>query len=121
MSDDLERVAKAIFWSMNSIMHNHEKLWLTSNKKVVYLDVAHAAIAAMREPNDAIDQLLREYAAILQSRAEMWANAAFIVKAVNSHDALVKALERIARGPFTGASTIARDVLRDFAGTGSKT
>jgi len=55
------------------------------------------------------------------SRAEMWANAAFIVKAVNSHDALVKALERIARGPFTGASTIARDVLRDFVGTGSKT
>ena len=36
--------------------------------------------------------------------------------ALAQRDALVKALERIARGPFTGASTIARDALRDVVG-----
>lgn len=49
-----------------------------------------------------------------RSREENLANAAFIVKACNSHDALVKALEDIRElecGPLNQASAIAREAL----------
>jgi hypothetical protein len=40
-----ERVAKAIFWRMNSIMHDHEENWRTCGKREIYRDCADAALA----------------------------------------------------------------------------
>ena len=60
MTDVVERVAKAIFWSMCSIMHDHDKLWHKTDKKEIYLDVARAAIAAMQQPLP-VKTMNREY------------------------------------------------------------
>lgn len=53
------------------------------------------------------------------------ADAAFIVKAVNNHDALVKALERINSASFTegtmhDAIRSAKDTYSAFVGTGKQ-
>lgn len=43
---DMENIAKAIFWCMNSIMHDHNELWAKCDKKNVYFDCARAAHVA---------------------------------------------------------------------------
>ena len=42
----LDAVAKAIFWEMNSIMHDHDDEWGKCDKKNVYRDCARAALTA---------------------------------------------------------------------------
>lgn len=42
----LEAVAKAIFWEMNAVMHDHADAWKQCDKKVVYRDCARAALSA---------------------------------------------------------------------------
>jgi hypothetical protein len=42
----LEAVAKAIFWEMNSVMHDHDKVWKASKQQGVYRDCARAALVA---------------------------------------------------------------------------
>ena len=42
----LEAVAKAIFWEMNSVMHDHSGAWAKTNNKNVYRDCARAALTA---------------------------------------------------------------------------
>jgi hypothetical protein len=42
----LEAVAKAIYWEMNSIMHDHEECWRDCGKQDTYRDCAKAALAA---------------------------------------------------------------------------
>jgi len=46
MDRKLEAVAKAIFWEMNAIMHDHEDNWRKCDKQNVYRDCAKAALAA---------------------------------------------------------------------------
>ena len=43
----LERVAMAIFWEMNAVMHDHAIAWKRCDKKIVYRDAARAAIATL--------------------------------------------------------------------------
>ena len=46
---EVEAVARAIYWEMNSVMHDHNKLWRGTDNKVVYRDCARAAIQALDE------------------------------------------------------------------------
>ncbi len=42
----LERVAKAIFWELRAVMHDHDELWRKCDNQNVYRDCARAAIVA---------------------------------------------------------------------------
>jgi hypothetical protein len=48
----IERIARAIFFRMNSVMHDHEKLWRECLQQNVYRDCARAAVEAIREPTE---------------------------------------------------------------------
>ena len=50
-SEKLEAVAKAIFWEINSVMHDHDECWRTCDKQNVYRDCARAAIVAAAHYN----------------------------------------------------------------------
>jgi hypothetical protein len=43
----LEAVAKAIYWEMNAVMHDHEECWASCGKQDIYRDCARAALTAM--------------------------------------------------------------------------
>lgn len=46
---DIDRAAKAIFWRMNAVMHDHDAEWRKCLNKIVYRDCAAAALAAVRD------------------------------------------------------------------------
>lgn len=63
MTDSMiERVARAIWQTMNSIMHDHDNLWQKNKQKIIYRDSARAAIAAMREPTEQVRNTMNAHA-----------------------------------------------------------
>ena len=55
MTDMTERVARAIYFNMNCVMHDHDELWRDCNQ-AIYRDCARAAIEAMREPTEVMEK-----------------------------------------------------------------
>lgn len=55
MDRKLEAVAKAIYWEMNAVMHDHEKNWRESGKKALYRDCARAALVAASHFCDCVE------------------------------------------------------------------
>lgn len=50
--EDIERAAKAIFWTLQSIMHDHERHWAECRVKVAYRDAARAALSSLQDKGE---------------------------------------------------------------------
>lgn len=51
---DRVTIAKAWFWRMHAVMHDHEECWRQFQKKAIYLDGADAIVALLAAQQDGV-------------------------------------------------------------------